>query len=169
MIETQLLQSLLPLEIVISLLFIITAYLVIKLPRSYKLKLIIIPLLVVGSFFTFSYFADTLGYPVHQTPGERIIVLDYRVNETDQGKFIEIWTLPFKQSANEERSRLIAIPWTKEQEEQLRNAKRNRGQSGQLIVGELKKRMNRQGRPGSPFFEFKNLSPKFFSPKHNNN
>lgn len=161
MMEAQLIQSLLPLEIAVSLFFIIAAYLIIKLPRSYRTKLILIPLLVVFTFFTFTWFAETLGYPVHQTPKDKIIILSYRVAKVDDKKYIELWTLNPKDFS---RSRLVAIPWTKEQEEQLRGAQKRRGQEGSLIIGEMKKKKQQNGNV-VPFLEFKNLNPRIVAPK----
>lgn len=162
--DTALLYSLLPVEIILSLFTILVGYFIISLPKSYKAKFILIPLLIVGSFFTFTWFEKVLGYPAYVSLQEQVIILSHRVTFIEDKKFIELWTLPMKDRS---RSRLVIIPWTQEQEEELQRAKVKRGKKGEVIIGVPRKgRGKQQSGDGAPFFEFKNLSPRVFVPKH---
>ena len=155
MVDVGLLRSLLPVELVLSLFAIVAAYLVISLPRSYKIKLLIIPLIVIGSFFIFTWFESSLGYPVRMSVKEDAIILNYRVGVISGEKVIELWTLSPKDMS---RSRLVAIKWTQQREKNLRNAKK---QKGVTVVRRKKSNLD----DTNDNLEFVHISPEELAPK----
>lgn len=138
MIDGLLVNNLLPVIVVITAFGVISSYLTIKLPWSYKLKLIIIPLLIASSFFLIQWFSSRLGYAVHTYPSEKFAVISFRpvVSKESEEKKIELWVV-----LKNGKSRLYSIPWSQKMEDELRKGTKD----GQPLLGEPRPKTSKDG------------------------
>lgn len=141
MIDSLLVNDLLPVVVVITAFGVVSSYLTIRLPWSYKLKLIIIPLLIASSFFLIQWFSNKLGYAVHSYPTEKFAVISFRpvASKTDGEKKIELWVV-----LKNGKSRLYSIPWSQKMEDELRKGTKD----GQPLLGEPRPKAKGKGKGG---------------------
>jgi len=125
-----------PLLILFSTVVAFYTYLLIKVPNRYIFKWVGIPLLLLGSYFSYIEYGKSLGYPLPIVPEGRFVYLAHHTTGND---IIELWVL----QANG-RSRLFLIPRTALLEGYLEDA-RGRNAKGIIQFGQLKRRSNGNG------------------------
>lgn len=96
-----------PLVAVFTALVAFFAYLLIKVPHSYRLKWFGIPLLLLSAVFSYHIFESNLGYAYEHELPETFIYLDHIVVVGDNDTPItEVWTLSKTGSTRLYRSKL---------------------------------------------------------------
>lgn len=131
-----LLQQLLVVEIVLMTFIVFMTYLLIKLPASYKIKFIGIPVLIFGGFLAIQTFRDILGYPVPSSLPYKFTFLHYRVIHDNNHKNIEVWII------ENNKSRLYVIPYTEKTEREMKEAKERANSTGIPQEGRTIKQRN---------------------------
>ena len=126
-------NSLIFLDLILT---ILCCILLIKLPVRYAIKFISIPLVLFTTYILLVQGEDLLGRPYNSKPIGEFEFIDYRIDNSDGVKKIEIWVLQNK------KSKLFIIDYTPKKEEQLAQAKSKR-KAGAREQGEFK-----QGKPG---------------------
>jgi hypothetical protein len=104
-------------------------YLLIKVPSSYKIVWLAVPLFLVASFFSYQIYTEKLGqsFPT-QLPSNEFMLIEAR---TVNQKSIEVWI----KELNREHSRLIRLPYDSKTYKKLREALDQAKKSGIPQVG----------------------------------
>ncbi len=131
-----LLQLYSPIIVLLTLLVSFSTYVFIQAPRKYLLKWLLIPTsLVVGVFAVF-LFSMSAGYAMPTTLPDQFTLLGSHVVVSGKKKdAIEVWGLT-------DKSRLYRIPYSKQMEQALREAK-EKGKGGGRV--DLKKQGTEKG------------------------
>ena len=121
------------------LLIILVSYILIRTPAKLYIKFLTIPLLFFLLYSTMDKLNDILGYAYPTIPVGKVIVMD----GTRQGKVIEIWV----KHLGKTDTRLYKLPFTKELQKKLKQAKKAREQGNPMVL-EWKKVKGRKGHKG---------------------
>ena len=121
------------------LLIILVSYILIRTPAKLYIKFLTIPLLFFLLYSTMDKLNDILGYAYPTIPVGKVIVMD----GTRQGKVIEIWV----KHLGKTDTRLYKLPFTKELQKKLKQAKKAREQGNPMVL-EWKKGPKQKGRSG---------------------
>ena len=121
------------------LLIILVSYILIRTPAKLYIKFLTIPLLFFLLYSTMDKLNDILGYAYPTIPIGKVIVLD----GVRQGNIIEIWV----KHLGKTDTRLYKLPYTKQLQKKMNEAKKAR-QQGNPMVLEWKKGRKEAGRSG---------------------
>jgi len=121
------------------LLIILVSYILIRTPAKLYIKFLTIPLLFFLLYSTMDKLNDILGYAYPVIPVGKVIVLD----GVRQGNIIEIWV----KHLGKTDTRLYKLPFTKQLQKKMNEAKKAR-QQGNPMVLEWKKGRKEAGRSG---------------------
>jgi hypothetical protein len=129
-------------------------YLLIKVPSTYKLKWVGVPLLLVASFFSYDAYVSKLGraFPT-LLPEQEFILIEAKVVGNKEA--IEMWI-----KENKKTSRFIRIPYDEKTMKQIQRALERGKKTGIPQVGKRKKSNgDRQGydnqdQPDNEFYDF---------------
>lgn len=118
-----------PLLVLFTILVSFYTYLLVKVPNKYTLKWIGIPLLLVGSYFSYIEYGQSLGYAVPNIPdGQFVYIAHHPVNK----QTLELWVVE-----KNGRSRVYSLPWSKLLEQKLTTAEERKGK-GIVTIGHLR-------------------------------
>lgn len=98
------------------------SWVVLRTPLHYFVKLLLVPLLIFGSFFSYSFFGTLLGQAYPEKPvGKNIYVAHLVLSNVDgKQKFIEVFLL------GEKHSRLYRVPYSAKLEAKLDQAEKGK-------------------------------------------
>jgi len=122
-----------------AILMIFVCYILLRTPAKFFVKFITIPLLFFLFYSTIYKLNDILGYAYPVIPVGKVILLDGLKN----GQTIEIWV----KHLGERDTRLYKLPWTKELQKKLKQARKAREMGNPLVI-EWKKLKGRKGHKG---------------------
>lgn len=141
---TQFFNVLIFLDIVLATL---CCFLIIKLPLQYKLKYVTIPIVLLITYILIIAGEDVLGRPYDIYPVGKFDMVDYRVVSSGGNKKIEVWVI------QKNKSRLLIIPYSAEQEQQLAKSKTKR-QKGTQQQGQFMRKGKNSGNGNTDSLEF---------------
>lgn len=127
--EYSLFKLMSPLLILFTIMVAFYTYLLIKVPQKYMFKWIGIPLLLIGSYFSYTAYEQSLGFAVPIIPDGQFIYIAHRVISKVE---VELWII----EANG-KSRVYLIPRSALLEQKLDKAK-ERASLGIVQLGRLK-------------------------------
>lgn len=107
------------------LIVILCAYMIVKLPKTYYLKYLLIPVVLAYGLIVGINLPDVQGYPYPSYPQGKFLLINFRSIGVDQTRVIELWI------TRGGRSRLYVIPYDEKTEQMLKMAK-IREQEGEL-------------------------------------
>lgn len=149
MIETSLFKMLLPLVGSLIALSAFLAFLLIKIPKTYALKFVGIPALLLYAYFSYTFYGNILGRAVPFELPQKFVLLGYAVKDT---KHIDVWI-------NEQgETRLYVIPNTPSARTKLQRAMNIYKKTGVPQVGERKSKKEKgrsiDGEFDTEFYQF---------------
>lgn len=110
---------------------ILCCILLLKVPLKYGVKFALIPLIIFTTFALLAKGEDLLGRPYAMIPKGKFEFIDYRVTIQEGVKEIELWVVQDK------KSRLIIMPYSESNEQELAKAK-SRKRQGSREKGEFR-------------------------------
>ena len=125
--------------ITFAVLMIFVCYILLRTPAKFFVKFITIPLLFFLFYSTMYKLNDILGYAYPVIPVGKVIILD----GVKQGRTIELWV----RHLGKDNTRLYKLPWTKQLQKKLKEAKKAREQGNPMVL-EWKKVKGRKGHKG---------------------
>lgn len=132
------LNQFLPLLMLFVAMSTFVVFLITKIPRTYWFKWVAIPVMMLGSFYSYHIYDSMFGYAYPIATIERSLYLSYRIKEdsTTEEKNIELWIANLRSST----SRLYLIPWSEKSEKALKDAERRQRATGVPQIIDFKKR-----------------------------
>jgi len=122
------------------LLIVLVSYILIQTPAKLYIKFLTIPLLFFLLYSTMDKLNDILGYAYPVIPVGKVIIMD----GTRQGKVIELWV----KHLGKTDTRLYKLPFTKELQKKLKEAKKARQQGNPMVLEWKKLKSKQKGRSG---------------------
>lgn len=118
-----------PLLVLFTILAAFYTYLLVKVPNKYMLKWVGIPLLLIGSYFSYIEYGQSLGYAVPNIPdGQFVYIAHHPINR----ELVELWVIE-----KNGRSRVYSLPWSKLLEDKLLGAQ-TKAAKGIVQIGKLR-------------------------------
>lgn len=142
------LEQFLPLLMLFVAMTMFVVFLITKIPRTYWFKWIAIPVMMLGSFYSYHIYDSMFGYAYPISTIERSLYVGYRIKEdpTKEEKNIELWVANLKNGT----SRLYVIPWSKKSEKALKSAEGRHRATGVPQIIDFKKRVDDKDGKGGP-------------------